>query len=131
LEELAAENESLKESRSAAPVVHQVAEPTEPNQLLVTLPHFQHRLLATVCGSLAVKQFYTKVNPKSGLILSIPDFENKKELMALMLINVFVGTLLNYHYNPVYMPHLGKMVAKADIVAAIDYAKQKLAEQNS
>jgi len=100
------------------------------NQVLVNLPPFQHHLLAKVANNSTLHEFYSRVTKARGLFVPLPNnIENKRELMAVVLLNIFIGTILNFHKGSQFLPNLDRVSKYGDITAAINYAEKKELEE--
>ena len=66
------------------------------NEYLITLPPFQHHLIASVANNINTLSHFDRVAEQTkNLILSMPHVV--KENVAVAMVNFTVGAILNYH----------------------------------
>ena len=91
------------------------------NEYLVTLPPFQHHLIASAANNPNALAHFDKVAHKTrNLILSMPHIV--KENTAVAMINFTVGAILNYHKGADYLPEMGSAVPYKKIEEAMAFA---------
>ncbi|NPD47476.1 hypothetical protein [Lentimicrobium sp. S6] len=104
-----------------------------PNQLLITLPDYQHYLISQIAASKYVQKFYQAIDKRETIFYApLPEsLENKKSLMGVILQNFTIGQITGFYKGAGNYPNIAKAISEDQINAARDYAEKIIRDKKN